>query len=233
MLSLLNRLLARVRAFFGSSTLDSDFDAELHSHFAMLVDDNLRRGMPREQAERAARLTLGAATQLRESHRDQRGLPVVETLLQDLRYTFRVLRRDRGFAIFAVVIVGLGIGASVTIYSVVSALLLRPLPFEEPGRLVWVANTSPKDPGLSGETVPVMHYLDLRTQAKSFSEIAAYFAFYSPGDARLSGSGEPERLSGVPVSQNFFGVLGVRPSLGRTFTAEECVWQAPKVAILS
>jgi len=104
--SAFNRLLARARAFFGSPALDRDFDAELQSHHAMLVDDNLRRGMPREQAERAARLTLGAPTQLRESHRDQRGLQTLETLLQDLRYTFRVLRRDAGFAIFAVLIVG-------------------------------------------------------------------------------------------------------------------------------
>ena len=233
MRSAFNRLLARARAFFGSPALDRDFDAELQSHHAMLVDDNLRRGMPREQAERAARLTLGAPTQLRESHRDQRGLLTLETLLQDLRYTFRVLRRDAGFAIFAVLIVGLGIGASATIYSVVSALLLRPLPFDQPDRLAWIANTNPKDAGLSAATVPVMHYLDLRTQTTSFSDVAAYFAFYSPGDARLSGNGEPERLSGVPVSQNFFSVLGVGPSLGRAFTAEECVWAAPKVAILS
>ena len=124
----------------------------------------------------------------------------LDSLLQDLRYTFRVLRRDAGFAIFAVLIVGLGIGASATIYSVVSALLLRPLPFDQPDRLAWIANTNPKDAGLSAATVPVMHYLDLRTQTTSFSDVAAYFAFYSPGDARLSGNGEPERLSGVPVS---------------------------------
>ena len=229
----LNRLVARIGAVFTREPLDRDFDEELQSHFAMLVDDNERRGMTRDAAERAARLTLGATAQLRESHRDERGLPALETLLQDVRYAFRVLRRDAGFTFFAILIVGLGIGASVTIYSIVSALLLRPLPYAEPSRLVWIANASRKDPGLSGETVPVLHYDALRTQTKAFSDVGAYFAFYSQGAATLTGTGEPERLTAVPVSENFFSVLGVRPTLGRTFTAEECLWQAPKVAILS
>ena len=228
-----NRLLARIRAIFTRAPLDRDFDEELQSHADMLVDDYVSRGMSPDAAQRAARLTLGAAAQLRESHRDERGLPALDTLLQDVRYAFRVLRRDAAFTFFAVLIVGLGIGASVTIYSIVSALLLRPLPFANPSQLVWIANTSPKAPGLSGETVPVLHYVDLRTQTKAFSDVGAYFAFYSAGAATLTGSGEPERLTGVPVSQNFFSVLGVRPVLGRTFSNDECLWQAPKVAILS
>ena len=162
---------------------------------------------------------------------DTRGLPAPDTILQDLRYTFRTLRRDSGFTTFAVLIVGLGIGASATVFSVVDALLLRPLPFHEPERLVWIANHDTS--GLSGQTTQVDYLLDLRERNRSFSDMAGYFAFYGVGDNLLSGQGEPERLSGVPVSENFFQLLGIQPQLGRLFTAEECKWHGPKAVLLS
>ncbi len=163
---------------------------------------------------------------------ESRPLPFFETIRQDLRYTLRTLRRDAGFTTFAILIVGLGIGASSTIFSVVNALLLRPLPFNDPGQLVWVANKD-TDGGLSGQTVQVGHFTDLRERNKSFSDMAAYFAFYGVGDSKLTGDGEPERLSGVPVSQNFFPLLGVKPLIGRLFTADECKWNGPKAVLLS
>ena len=161
---------------------------------------------------------------------DTRSLPTFDSFLQDLRYTFRTLRRDSGFAAFAVLIVGLGIGASATVFSVVDAILLRPLPFLEPERLVWIANHDTS--GLSGQTTQVGHLLDLRERNRSFSDMAGYFAFYGVGDNLLSGQGQPERLSGVPVSENFFQVLGVQPQFGRLFTAEECKWHGPKAVLL-
>jgi predicted permease len=152
-------------------------------------------------------------------------------LLQDLRYTVRTLRRDAGFATFAILIAGLGIGASVTVFSVVSTLILRPLPFAEPGQLVWIANRDTS--GLSGQTTQVGHLLDLRERTQSLSAIAGYFAFYGVGDNLLSGTGEPERLSGVPVTQNFFAVLGVQPQLGRVFNTQESTWKGPKAVMLA
>ena len=152
-------------------------------------------------------------------------------LLQDLRYTLRTLRRDAGFATFAIAIAGLGIGASVTVFSVVNTLILRPLPFAQPAELVWIANRDAS--GLSGQTTQVGHMLDLRERTQTMSAVAGYFAFYGVGDNLLSGTGEPERLSGVPVSDNFFDVLGVRPELGRTFNAQECLWNGPKAVMLS
>jgi len=153
------------------------------------------------------------------------------SLLQDLRYTLRILRRDAGFAAFAILIAGLGIGASTTVFSVVNTLLLRPLPFKDPDRLVWIANHDTS--GLSGQTTQVGHMLDLRERTRVFSAVAGYMAFYGVGDNLLSGSGDPERLSGVQVSDNFFDVLGVQPQLGRTFTADECKWEGPKAVLLS
>jgi predicted permease len=155
----------------------------------------------------------------------------VDTLWQDLRYTFRTLRRDVGFTTFAILIVGLGIGASATVFSVVNALVIRPLPFREAGGLAWITNHD--SGGMSGATTQVNHLLDLRAQNRSFSDLAAYFAFYGIGDSRLTGRGEPERLSAVPVTENFFAVLGIQPELGRLFTADECTFNGPKAVLLS
>jgi putative ABC transport system permease protein len=162
---------------------------------------------------------------------DASGLSAFDGALQDLRYTFRTLRRNPGFAAFAILIVGLGIGASATVFSVVDALLLRPLPFREPERLVWISNHDTG--GLSGQTTQVGHLIDLREHNRSFADLAGYFAFYGVGDNLLSGHGEPERLTGVPVSENFFQLLGIQPQLGRLFTAAECKWNGPKAVLLS
>jgi len=168
-----------------------------------------------------------------EAHRTIHALAWLDTLSRDFKYALRALRRDLGFATFAILIVGLGIGASSTIFSVVSTLLIRPLPFREPASLVWIAN-SPATLGLSVQTMQVGHFLDLREQNKSFSDMAGYFAFYGIGDNNLTGQGgDPERLTGVPVSYNFFPLLGVEPQLGRLFTAEECKWHGPRIVLLS
>ncbi|HTQ54100.1 MAG TPA: ABC transporter permease [Bryobacteraceae bacterium] len=157
----------------------------------------------------------------------------MESTLHDLRYTLRTLRRDAGFAIFAMLIIALGIGASSTVFSVLDALLVKPLPFKDPGTLVWIANRTRIDGDLSGATLQVGRFLDFRQRNRTFADIAGYFAFYGVGDSKLTGDGEPERLSSVPVSQNFFPLLGVQPQLGRQFTADECKWNGPHVVMLS
>jgi predicted permease len=160
-------------------------------------------------------------------------LPDLESIRQDLRYTFRALRRDAGFMTFAILIIGLGIGASSTVFSVLNTLLVRPLPFKDPGRLVWIANKTNEEGDLSGQTVQVGRLLDLRERNKSFADIAGYFAFYGVGDSKLTGNSEPERLSAVPVSRNFLPLLGVQPEIGRLFSADESKWNGPKAVLLS
>ncbi|MGE3276822.1 MAG: ABC transporter permease [Vicinamibacterales bacterium] len=155
----------------------------------------------------------------------------VDAFRLHVRHAARALRRDAGFTAFAILIIGLGIGASTTVFSVVNTLLLRPLPFAEPQRLVWIANHDL--PGLSGQTTQVGYMLDLREQAESLEALAGYFAFYGVGDNVITGRGEPERVSGVPVSANFFDVLGVRPALGRTFTEEEAQFNGPRAVLLT
>jgi len=160
-----------------------------------------------------------------------RSLPAaLASVLQDLRYVCRTLRRDTGFTTFAIVILALGIGASATVFNVLNALLVRPLPFREPQQLMWITNHDSR--GLSGQTTQVDYLLDLRRRNQSFTDLAAYMAFYGVGDYLFTGRGEPERMSGVPVTENFFETLGVKPMIGRLFTAEECRWHGPKVVLL-
>ncbi len=152
---------------------------------------------------------------------------------QDFRHTMRTLRRDAGFTTFALLIIALGIGASSTVFSVLNTLLVRPLPFRDPQHLVWIANETKDEGDLSGQTVQVGRLLDYRRRNTSFSDVAGYFAFYGVGDSSLTGTGEPERLSTVPVSGNFFQLLGVKPELGRYFSADECKWNGPRAVMLS
>ena len=161
------------------------------------------------------------------------GTPFLENLRRDVRYAVRTLWRDKGFAAFAILIVGLGVGASCTIFSVLNTLLVRPLPFRDPGRLVWIANHQDETNDMSGKTSQTDYLLDLRARNQSYEDLAAYFAFYGLGDAKLIGDGQPERLTSVPVTQNFFPLLGVEPQLGRQFSAEECKQNGPRVTMLS
>ncbi|HEX5081025.1 MAG TPA: ABC transporter permease, partial [Blastocatellia bacterium] len=223
--------LARISSFFRKRKLDREFDEELAAHIEMAIEDNLKQGMSAEEARRRAMIRLGGMDTARELHNESRGLPALETILQDIRYSFRTLRRDARLATFAILIIGLGVGASSTVFSVINALLLRPLPFEAPERLLWIANSG--EDGLSGVTVQVAQLQELRAQSRTFSDVAAYCPFYNTGDDKLIGSGEPERLTGAPVTENFFQLLGVRPQLGRLFTPEECMLNGPQAVLLS
>src|SRR6266851_7837900 len=153
----------------------------------------------------------------------------LDNLKQDIHYTVRSFRRDAGFFATAVLIIGLGVGANTAIFSVVNALLFRPLQFQSSDRLVWIANTGT---GLSGVTSRVANYQDWRRMNKSMVSMAAYFAFFDYGTYTLAGVGDPERLVGVGVSQNFIPFLGVQPQLGRNFSDEECKWNGAPAVIL-
>ncbi len=157
----------------------------------------------------------------------------MEVLSQDVKYALRTLRRDKAFAIFAILIAGLGVGASCTVFSVVNTLLIHKLPFKDPDRLAWVANNNDETNDMSGKTSQVDHFKDLRDKTQSFSEMAAYFAFYGVGDAKLIEGGQPERLTSVPVSENFFPLLGVEPQLGRQFSDDEAKFNGPHAVMLS
>lgn len=155
---------------------------------------------------------------------------MLATLLSDLRYSMRSIRRDAGATVFIIAIAALGIGASTTVFSIVRALVLRPLPYEQPDRLVWIANGTSEN--LSSQTVQVDNMIELRDGSRAFRDVAAFYAFSSAGSVRLTGVGDPARLTEVPVTETFFSLLGVRPHLGRFFDHSESQWNAPKTVVL-
>jgi len=130
--------LNRVRSFFQKRRRDMELDAELAAHLELAVEENMARGMSADEARRRALISFGGVAQAKEQHREARGLPWLDVLLQDLRFTFRTLARDRGFTVIAVIILGLGIGANITVFSVVNTILLRPLPLHNPQELVRI-----------------------------------------------------------------------------------------------
>jgi len=154
------------------------------------------------------------------------------SVFQDVRYAVRTLRRDAGLGVFAVVILGLGIGANTAVFSIASALVLQPLPFQQPERLAWVANTG-RSSSLSSVTMRTSNLRDWRRMNQSFEDLGGYFAFFDYDGYTLTGSGEPERLAGVGVTETFLSVLGVQPIVGRGFVAEECVWNGRPAALLT
>jgi len=222
----------KLRAIFGGEELDRDFDAELTGHLELLIQEHRARGLDPTEARRQALIRLGGLQPTRELHRDARGLPAWESFAQDLRYAVRALRRDAGFSTVAILVLALGIGANTAIFSVANALLFRPLPFRDPQRLVWIANTEPEG-GLSGVTTRVQNFQDWQRMSRSFESLTGFMAFSDYSSYTLVENGEPESLIGFMVAQNFFSVLGVQPEIGRGFTDEECKWNGRPAVILS
>src|ERR1700749_4873534 len=151
MTSSLRSALARMRAFANKPVRDADLDQELASHLDFATEENLRRGLSPQEARRLALVRFGGVEQSREQQRAARGLPALDVLLQDLRYTLRTLRRDKGFAFVAILILALGIGANVAVFSVVNTILLWPLPFADAHPLPWIA-PPPQKCGMSCAT---------------------------------------------------------------------------------
>jgi predicted permease len=229
----MRELFNKLASFFRSRERDSELADELETHLALAIEDNIRGGMTPAEARRQAMIRFGSLESAKEHQRDARSLPAMERLRQDARYAFRAMRREPGFAMFAILIVGLGIAASATVFSVVNTVLIRPLPFEHPRNLVWIANFDKNDENMSGQTLQVIPFLTYRQRNQSFTDVAAYFAFYGAFDTKLNINGNIEPLNSLPVSQNFFSLLGVHPLIGRQFSADECKWNGPKAVMLS
>lgn len=202
---------------------------EMEFHVEQMAQDFAAQGMSELEARAAARRKFGNMTHKSEESRGVWLLRWWSDLAQDLRYAFRGMRRDAGFTAFTILIAGLGIGASCAVFSVVNALLLRPLPFADPAKLVWITN------GDDYTSTQTDHYIDLRTFNQSFADLAGWNGYYRVGDKEMTGTGEPERVTSIPVTQNFFPLLGVQPAFGRLFSAEECQgrFSAPPAVVLS
>jgi hypothetical protein len=184
MLEAMKVFLSRVRGWLFMRRVEEEFERELSEHLELLTGENVRRGITEAEARRAARLRLGGAAQLRETNRELRGLPFLDTFLQDIRYALRTLRKSPGFASVCILTVALGIGANTAIFSVVNSVLLRPLPYPNEERLVRIEERHPTW-GTVNSTYAT--FLDLQHTARTLENFSAF----RPWTSNLTGEGEP------------------------------------------
>jgi putative ABC transport system permease protein len=219
-------LFSRITAFFRSSELDKDLDDELLAHIDLAVQENLKRGMTAQQARAAALRDFGGVVQIKESYRSQRGLPFLETLSRDLRYAFRQLRKSPGFTLTSILTLAIGIGVNTAIFSMMDAIVLRPLAVPDLNRVVTVA----EEHG-SGDyrQVALANYESWLQQSHSFENLAVR----NYASVSLTGAGDAAHVEAEYTSANFFDVMRAQPLLGRVYLGSEGVAGHDGVAVLS
>src|SRR5579863_6819127 len=220
--AILRRILSALHL---SDASDREFAAEMESHLRMQIEDNMRAGMTREQARREVIMKLGGVEQTKENYRERRGLPLLETTWQDIRYALRLLSKNPGFALVAVLTLALGIGGNTAVFSVMNSVLLRSLPLPNPQQLVFLRlpNDQPSGASTTGDSDTSFSYpvFDaLRREQAVFSDLVAYVPL-AVGKVAVRIGEEPEEAEGDMVSGNFFSGLGVSFARGRGFTLED------------
>jgi predicted permease len=220
-------LWSRVAGFLGWRHTDRDLDDEVTFHLETLASEYRRRGVSATEARTAALRDFGGVTQMKEAYREQRGVPAIETFIQDARYGIRTLLRTPGFTVAALLTLALGIGANTAIFTVVNAVLLRPLPFAAPERLVRFER---RYPGSYGSNQDGLRFVFFRDNLRSVEALAASSAM---GTFNLARGDRSEYVSALGVSKEYFGVFGVHPMHGGPFAAEHDRPGGPDVAILT
>jgi len=214
------KFLSSLRTFlafvFHRSQVEREMDAELRSHLQIRADDLERQGLSRAEAERQARVEFGGYERYKEECREALGSRLLGELIADVRYGLRGLRRNPGFTAVAILTLALGIGANTAIFSVVNAVLLRPLPYREPSRLAYISEFWPHESNV--KTTPSPDFANWSEHDRLFDGLAAYGG---GAELNLTSAGEPERVQGARVTADFFTLLGVQPILGRSFLSEE------------
>jgi putative ABC transport system permease protein len=228
MLAWIRAFASRTRAALSPRQVDQEFEHELNAHLDMLADENVRRGMSPEEAKRAARIRLGGHTQLKGINRELHGLPMLETIFQDTRYALRMLRKNPGFTAVAVLTLALGIGANTAIFSIVYAMLLKPLPYSQPEQLLTVFEAQPQA-GVNATGWSYANFAELREQNRIFSDMAGS----QQHQLTLTGRGEPSVVNTSVVTPELFSVFGQKPMLGRAFFPEDGKSGAAAAVILS
>jgi putative ABC transport system permease protein len=223
----MHTFLLRLFSLFRKRRLDAELDAELRSHLQLLMEKNIRRGMTLDEARKAARREFGGVEQTKEAYREQRGLPFIDTLLQDLHFALRMLAKKPGFALVAILTLAVGIGATSAVFSVVDRILFRNLPYPQDERLVSFGVMAPFD---SREFMLGPDFVDWRPRQAPFESITAV----EPGsvDCDLTEQ-NPARLSCGLADAAFLPSFRIQPMLGRNFTRDEDRPNAPRVALLS
>src|SRR5258708_14177792 len=224
MFAWLNVTASRIGALFERSRLDQAFDPEVEAPLALFTEENMRRGMTRDEAYRDARIRFGSVIEVKETNREHRGLPQIDTIVGDVRCAARMLRKSPGFTSVAVLTLALGIGVNTTFFTAFDAVALKPLPVKDPGNVVrverWFASGSL---GNGQYLFSYPEYLDYRDHNRVFSNLIAASWLFSalaelPSENRATPAG---KVTGQLVSENYFSDLGVTPTLGRTFSPED------------
>ena len=222
--------LLRVFGVFASAKSDRELSAELESHLQLHVDDNVRAGMSPQEARRRAVIALGGVEGTKEAYRDRRGLPMVESLMRDVRYGIRSLAKSPGFALAGIVILGLGIGVNTAIFTIVNAVVLKPLPFADADRIMRVWHTPPPqtftDPVFA---LSPANFIDWDEQNQVFERMA----IYRGGRRTLTGSGEPDAVVVYRASADFLPILGISPIVGHGFTKADDRTGGPRTVLLT
>jgi putative ABC transport system permease protein len=224
-------MLMRIRGLFDKASRDRELDRELESHLRMEIDDNVRAGMTPDEARRMALARFDGIESVKEMYRDRRGIPLIETTLQDIRYAARTLRRNGGATLVGILVMALGIGANTAVFSVVHAVLLNPLPYAHPDRIVTLSYLSSggHTAGERWRQVSVPDFLDWQRDSRSFDSMAYYTTRRGPV---MTGS-VAEYTVVTRVTAEFFGVLAVQPAIGRAFSSEEARGGGTGAAIIS
>ena len=209
-------LLFRLRSLVRRKKVESELDEELRFHFEQQVEKGIRSGLTRDEAVRRARLLVGGIDQVKEECRDARGVRLIETFLQDVRYALRMLRKNPVFTLVTVLTLALGVGANTAIFSIVNAVLLRSLPFPEPDRLVRIFFSSP-GAGMHSLLYSVPELDDLRNRSGVFEHVTGT----ERGSIDMTGGSQTERLEMITASPNYFSMLGVAPQIGRLFGPQD------------
>jgi predicted permease len=212
-------LMSRLKAQFGRHQLDRDLDEELCAHIDLAIEENLKQGMSMDKARTAALKTFGGVTQTREAYRMQRGMPLIDEIARDIRFSTRQSRRSPGFALTAILTLALGLGANTAVFSLINGLLLRPLPVPHADELALIHIERSTD-GLSGPNYsfssPLFRALEKRHDV--FEDVAA---IASQGKFQVRGANGNEHVPGSMVSGEFFSAMQIRPRLGRVLTPED------------
>jgi predicted permease len=227
-MKLLRGWLSRLGELLRRDRREQELAEEMESHLQLHVQDNLRAGMSPAEARRQAMIKLGGVEQTKEIYRERRGLPLLETLWQDLRYAARMLRNNPGFTIVATLTLALGIGANTAIFSIVNAVVLRPLPYKDSSRIVTLQTKSSMFPAF---TLPLAWpaFQEVRAQASPLEETAAYWE----SDRTLTGRDQPDVLPVTAISSGFFEELGGRAEVGRLLSEQDHQPGQDRVAVIS
>ena len=225
-MSIFSRAESLLRNLFHRNTVERQLDEEVQAYVSLLADEKKARGVPAEEARREALIELGGVTQVKQAVRETRSGTDLESVGQDIRFGWRMLRRSPSFTAAAVISLGLGMGATTAIFSAVYSLLIRPLAYPNAQRLVWISNFWPK---IHMDTVLSPDFVEARSRTQSFKQLSAY----TVGDENLTDAGEPERVSCAWVTANFLPMLGAVPQLGRWFTESEDKPGGPPLVLIS